>query len=325
MSVSVDLHHNILERLTLNKMNNDIYQKLNLSDDEVLLLKETKQKVKVSKPLLGLLGFFLFLMIVSRGTQPALAISIILTIIDVVIIFALYIKAENKYNLLTKQLVVSKLFKQHFDNVVYEPEKGFEEDYIDSLELVDNGNEYESNDLLSGTYKGINFEQADVDIVQVTSNGKTTTRTTLFEGRWIIVDFIKNFNGYHQVRSNGSFFKNSKPRSLFFEKHKTNKVKFESNKFNEQFSCFSNNNQEAYYLITPNMMEKMSEFTDYVNCEVNFGFINNQLHVAIDNRVNAFEVNGKDINESFIRQIEYEMELIKKVIDELDLEVDIFK
>lgn len=304
-------------------MNEDIVKKLNLSTDEISSINEAKNKVKLSKPLLIALAFSLIVFIMSYSYR-FMFLPLTVSIIIIVIISLKYTKAHNIYNMLVKEIVVNKLFKQNFDNVVYNPIAGFEEAYIEDLEMISSGNIYSSNDLVSGTYKGVNFKQADVLIQTETSNGKTTTVTTNFEGRWIIVDFIKNFNGYHQVRSNGAFFANRKP-GKFFGKHKTKAIKFENVEFNKQFSSYTDQEAEAFYLITPQMMEKLTMFKVYMNCEVVYGFIDNKLHVAIYNDRNAFEVDGRDVDMNFINDIQRDINLIKKVIDELDLDIDIFK
>ena len=157
------------------------------------------------------------------------------------------------------------------------------------------GNRFFSGDLLSATYKNVGFLQSDVLIQQVTSNGKTTTTTTLFKGRWIVCDFIKNFNSYHHP------------------------------KFNDNFTTYTADHREAYYLINPGYMERIDNLTTYINSEVVYGFIDNKLHVAIFNNQDAFEVKGNRLDEDFIKRIEDDIKLITLIIDELDLELDIFK
>lgn len=299
-------------------------EKLNLSDKDIEKIEMAKEKIKFNPILLILLGVSVVLFLLTLIDISGLTVvSGIVIGIFMILTGYNYAAKRGEYNDIVKEIVITNLFKSEFEHVNYNPEQGFDKKYIDSLELIAKGNTYESNDLLMASYKGVGFSQADVHIQQVTSNGKTTTTTTYFKGRWIVVDFIKNFEGNHQVRSNGSFFKNKKPGQFFGRK--LDLLKFESVEFNNMFTSYTSDQKEAYYLITPHMMEKMTQFRDYVNCEVNYGFIDNKLHLAIYNNTNAFEVGGRDVDEQFIQNVLYEMDLIKRVIDELDLDVDLYK
>lgn len=300
----------------------------NLSDRDIEKITEAKREVKVNPIFLGLtivsLLFFLYSASSIRDNISGLVIfAIPITLVFGGITFGMYFKKSRVYKDIVKEVLITRMFEQEFEHVNYVPTKGFEKAFIDDTEMYDRGNTYASNDLLSASYKGIGFMQADVNIQNVTSNGKTTTTTTYFRGRWIVCDFIKNFEGYHQVRSNGSFFANKKPRKYFGTK--TKEIDFESVEFNKRFSCYTNDEQEAFYLITPNYMDKMMNFQDFVNCEVVYGFINNKLHIAIYNNRNAFEMSGSQINDYFIDSVKYDIKLIKDVIDNLDLDLDIYR
>lgn len=301
-------------------MNLDTYKtQFNLSDEDIEAIKKAKSEVKFNPIALGITLLGAFVMLVSQ----MYIIGIPFVLVPAVVALVMYSRKSTQYKNTVKEILVRKMFEREFDHVTYSPTKGFDQRFIDDTEMYDKGNTYSSNDLLSASYKGIGFMQADVSIQNVTSNGKTTTTTTYFKGRWIVCDFIKNFDGYHQMRSNGSFFANKKPRKFFGTK--TKEIDFESVEFNKRFSCYTNDEREAFYLITPDYMEKMTAFKDFVNCEVVYGFINNKLHIAIYNNHNAFEMSSRNITDQFINSVEYDIRLIKDVIDNLDLHTDLFK
>ncbi len=303
---------------------------VDLTEKEINTLESAKAKVKLNIPLVVVASISFLAFTLSVKTDPLFGIvsfsfpAIIILIASSVGIGVLYSKASKAYSLVVKEIVIKKIFESAFDTINYQPNKGFEESYIGGLEMYERGNRYNSEDLLMGSYKGVGFSQADVDIKTVTSNGKTTTTVTNFKGRFIICDFFKDFEGYHQIRSNHSFFANKKP-GRFFGSRSAKEINFESNEFNKQFTCYTNNEQEAFYLITPNYMEVMSTLAKELNCEVVFGFIDHKLHIAIYNNEDAFEVSDNKINDIFVNRILKEAELIKYVIDGLQLDLDIFK
>lgn len=297
----------------------------NLTEKDIKKITEAKAEVKVNPIFLviTIIGVVIFLASLASQGGMAFVLGIPLILIPGAITIGMYMSKSRVYKDTIKEVLITKMFEKEFEHVNYSPTQGLDQDFIDDTEMYDKGNTYSSNDLLTASYKGIGFMQADVNIQNVTSNGKTTTTTTYFKGRWIVCDFIKNFDGYHQVRSNGSFFANKKPRKFFGTKTKA--IDFESVEFNKRFSTYTNDEKEAFYLITPDYMAKMINFRDYVNCEVVYGFINNRLHIAIYNNHNAFEMSGSNITDQFINSIKYDIELIKDVINNLDLDVDIFK
>lgn len=302
-------------------------EQYNLSEKDIQKIEKAKENIKFNPILLVVSIISVVLSVFSfttLGTMNALfIITIPIALISSIALMGMYFSKKRIFVNQVKEILVTKIFETEFTHVSYLPSQGFDNGFIDDTEMYDRGNTYSSNDLLSASYKGIGFMQADVNIQNVTSNGKTTTTTTYFKGRWIVCDFIKNFDGYHQIRSNGSFFNNKKPRKFFGTK--TKEIDFESVDFNKKFSCYTNDEKEAYYLITPEYMEKMTNFQEFVNCEVVYGFINNKLHIAIYNNQNAFEMSGTTVSDDFINSVIYDMKLIKDVIDGLALDVDIFK
>lgn len=303
-----------------------LQKRLNLSDQEIEQIKKEQADVVFNKIILLISAVALTISLTAYFVFQEIGIFISGIVVIVILmgigIYA-YDKESKEFSQIVKDTIVKGLFKEEFTEVIYQPEKGFDESFISDTEMYSTGNRYYTDDLLSANYKGVGFMQADILMQQVTSNGKTTTTTTLFHGRWFICDFIKDFNGYHQIRSNGGFFKNTKPFNWFGTK--TKKFEFEGKAFTNKFTAYTTDEQEAFYLINPGYMERLEKFVDYINEEIVFGFIDNKLHVAIYNNKDAFELKGKNLDQAFVDNIEEDIKLIKLIIDELDLELDIFK
>ena len=305
-------------------MVNKLQKRLNLSDKDIEVIKKEQSDVVFNKSIIIMIIVVLAISSILQliSGAPYFLVGIFIIIILTFIGIYLYYKEKKEFSLAVKDIIINGLFTEAFEKVLYQPEKGLSESFIKNTGLYPMGNRFYSDDLLSASYKGVGFFQSDVLIQQVTSNGKTTTTTTLFKGRWIVCDFIKNFNGQHQIRSNG-FFKNRKPFRFFNDS--LDKFQFEDQQFNDDFTTYTTDQSEAYYLINPSYMEKIKYMTNYIGAEVVYGFIDNKLHVAIFNNEDAFEVKGKSIDESFVTRIENDINLIKLIIDGLDLDLDIFK
>ena len=225
-----------------------------------------------------------------------------------------------------KNIFVLKSLKNNFDNIVYNPNNGFDERFVDEVGMLDTGDRYHSNDFISGVYKGIKFEQADVHIEEKheekDEDGKTrTVWETLFRGRLMVFDFNKSFKENIQVTS-----KYFDAESLPWGK-KFTRVKMEDVEFNKNFCVYAQSEHEAFYILTPHFMEKLKEVTNKLNCGVMFCFVDNRLHIAIDNNEDSFEYNVfKVINEQEIEaDIIKDIKVITDFVNELSLDNNLFR
>ena len=247
----------------------------------------------------------------------------------IIITFIIDIIPTNKFNLAFKEVVVLKALKEVFTDLIYEPERGLDIYIIKNTGMMDMGDRYSSNDYISGKYKNINIVQADVHIeeenVTTDSDGNTTTSyETIFKGRWIIFDFNKNFNANIQVREKG--FGNARI-SNWGEKIKYKKIMMENEVFNNNFLIYAQNEHDAFYVLTPSLMEKIQKLANNISGKLLFCFINNKLHIGIDNNEDAFEHSiFAKINEANIsNEVLQDIKLITTFVDELNLDNNLFR
>ena len=211
----------------------------------------------------------------------------------------------------------------------YEPEKGIDEAIIRNTQMMDMGDRYSSNDYISAKYKNISVEQADVHIEEkhksTDSDGHTrTTWVTIFRGRWMIFDFNKNFKANIQVSQKG--FSNSKINN-WGNDLKYKKVMMEDQIFNNIFRTYAQSEHEAFYVLTPSLMEKIKNLAIDINGKILLCFIDNKLHVGIQNNEDSFEhsIFTKIDEDKVIEEISRDIKLITNFIDELDLDNDLFR
>lgn len=195
---------------------------------------------------------------------------------------------KSKYALIYKREVVEAALRGVFDNLYFDPENGFDKSVIGDTGMMEMGNRYQSDDYISGTYNGVNFERSDILIQNVQSSGKTTTVITYFEGPWMIFDFPKPFRCDLQV-SERSFSYNRSNTGFFGLGGYMQKLSTESEAFNKKFEIYAEDPHEAFYILTPHMMEYLTSTTHQIEGDIMFCFVGNKLHVALNNGRNAFE------------------------------------
>ena len=239
-------------------------------------------------------------------------------------------KQKREYILKFKKYFVQSALKTVFTDLTYHPEQGMPRDVIASTKMMYMGDRYSSNDYISGRYKDIGFRQADVHIEEeresTDSDGNTTTYwVTIFRGRWMIFDFNKTFKADLQVCQ--KFFGNNKI-SNWGNDTKFEKVKLESVDFNKRFNVYAQSDHEAFYLLTPPIMEKIIKLDDMNQGRLLLCFIDNKLHIGLYDGKDSFEHAPifKQINEEQVRSnISNDIKQITMFIDELDLDNDLFR
>ena len=229
-----------------------------------------------------------------------------------------------------KNYFVKRTLEKIFTDLQYNPDRGIHKAVISGTGMMYTGDRYTTNDLITGKYKNINFMQSDVHIEEehesTDSDGHTTTYyVTIFQGRWMIFDFNKTFKANVEVCEKG--FSGNQANTLF-GKSKYQKVKMESEEFNKKFRVYAQDPHDAFYIITPSLMEKIKRLEAANKGKLFLGFCNNQLHVGIHDGSDSFEPGScfsKINEEEVMNRMSTDVSKITMFVDELELDNDLFR
>ena len=283
---------------------------------------ENQRKVVLTFAIINIVFLLLGVIVFSLHT----ALSVIFFAAAIIFFFAGTMPKYNAYTIRFKRELVETVLKRTFDNLCFEPKKGISRGVIAGTGMMRMGNRFYSNDYISGRYKNTAFEQSDVCIQNVTSDGKNTHTTTYFKGRWMIFDFNKNFAADLLVRESGFYYTKRKGGLFVSEEERMKRLKLEDEQFNREFDVFAQNEHEAYYMLTPHIMEAIRELNAKVSGKLILCFVNSKLHVGVHNKKDAFEaLIFKRIDESMFLNIEKDIKVITSFIDELNLDRNIYK
>jgi len=292
--------------------------------EEVELLRKKAKK----NALIGIfssIGLAVLVSLITKG--PFLFFFII--IIGIVITSIVNKKPTREFTMAFKEVFVKKSLETVFTDLVYEPEKGLNSAIIANTRMMNMGDRYTSNDFISGRYKNINIIQADVHIEEehqtTDSDGHTTTTwVTIFRGRWMVFDFNKTFKANIQVSQKG--FGNSRI-SNWGAQVKYKKVMMEDQAFNNNFRTYAQDEHEAFYILTPSLMEKIKNLTNNISGKLLFCFVDNKLHIGLQNGKDSFEHSiYKQIDEEKVtNEIQKDIKLITNFVDELSLDNTLFR
>lgn len=298
--------------------------------NEQLLYELNRERKKVL-PAFCIFYFFLvlgilFFVIVPTGPR-FLLYSIIFFVISALVYFAWYSPNRKKYVANYKESIVQTLFREQFDHVNYLPGKGFSKNFIKETGFMMLGNRYSSEDMVLAQYKNIPFTRCDVTIQDHRSNGKSSYTVTYFQGRWITLKCNKQFSTDVQIIQKGFSYSDRKRKSfLFRSEDRRHKVEFENEAFNSKFECYCQTDQDAFYLITPQIMEKLMQYSLVADGKLMLGFRNNIIHLAINSNKDALEPHiwGALTYQNDILPVKKEINIITDFINLLSLDRTIF-
>ncbi len=224
-----------------------------------------------------------------------------------------------------KKFFVLTTIQNNFDDVIYNSDKGFEKSFIDSIGMMKTGDRYYSNDHICARYRNTKFAQSDITIKEQheekDENGETkVVWETIFCGQLIIFDFNKKFKTNIQVSSAG-FMADTLPDNKSFTTIVT-----ESSEFNNNFTVYTENEHDAFYLLTPHFMGRLNSLYKKFNASIMFAFLDNKVYIAIDTRDDKLEVDPfTPIDEgNIIEKIQNDLVPIVELIDEINANNEIF-
>lgn len=240
----------------------------------------------------------------SEREQSCFLLIMVIAIILIILGVKFNTKYSKEFKKIYKEIFVEGTLKENFNNVYYDPTRGFSEMAVRGFDLNMMGNRFRSEDYIRASFKGINFETSDVYIAQHTSSGKSSHTTVYFEGRMIILDFPEKYVNSVRVYSKAFAYRQGRLSGLV-----SNKVAMESVDFNKIFDVLTLNDHDAFYLLTPQLMERFQVLQRRYG-SIAFHIRGNKLIIAFN------EVNNNAFDpKSMWSKIEYEAEKRKVQAD----------
>jgi hypothetical protein len=236
-------------------------------------------------------------------------------------------KREGDYKEYFKDTFVRSLLQNMIPGSDYEPKNGFPREFIRGTGLMLMGSIYNSEDYIKGTYNGVAFERADVVIEDEStdSDGNTTT-TTYLRGRWMVFESNKDFSADLQIVQKGFGYANRR-KSIFVKKvDRRHEFQTEDEEFNKKFQCLCQNESEAFYLLTPGIMQGLMKLAAEADGKIMVGFVDNRLHVVVNSRKDSLEPPiFRAFSEKDFEEVKREFYAITSFVETVNLDRKIFK
>ncbi|MCI8608310.1 MAG: DUF3137 domain-containing protein [Firmicutes bacterium] len=190
-------------------------------------------------------------------------------------------RAYNKFNQAFKSKYVLSVVSANPDlkDLAYSQKRGFTYDEIRNAAVVACGQQqyFLSEDLLTGTYKDIEFRFSDVTSRRMVRRGKKNVIEEIFEGQVMSFsefDERKISDGHLQIFQK-EFLSNIKGWTA------DHKIETDNALFNKKFQVYAADEHNAYYVLTPQVIEKIMEFSEAVGEQIAVTFRGKYMFVAI--------------------------------------------
>ena len=180
----------------------------------------------------------------------------------------------------------------------------------------------EGSDHIKAVYHGLNIELGDISLIDESEfteeDGHTEkNKVTFFKGQWLTCDFGKELAGEVYISERAK----KKRRGMKSD------VSMDNEQFDTRFCVRANNPQEAFYILTPHMMEYITAMADKSGGLVYMSFLRNgKMHVAVQTGHDFFELGKTNTDVETLRQkFLDELRWFTDIVDTLRVEDTLYK
>ena len=220
--------------------------------------------------------------------------------------------------------VISNVLNEVFETVEYNPFGSISSVSSAGMVFPFSYNKLRGSDYIKATYRGLNIELSDVELIDMEElndddeNTGGRSEKTVFKGQWLICDFGKELSGEVHISGKSKIFHGGSVKG---------NVKMENEQFNKQFFVNAQDPQEAYYILTPHMMEYILSMSEKIGGTVYMSFLRGgKLHVAVQTGHDFFELGSGNVDiESLQNKFLEELHWYTSIIDELQLTDTLYK
>lgn len=277
-------------------------------------INDSKARFNKAKAVMVTGGILLALSVFFSGNLIFILISAAVLIVGIYGTSAEMALVKRQLN----RAVIPQILSEYFEDVVYNPEGTVPLDQV-SEAFWGEYNRHMGSDYIKCRYHGIDIEMSDLTLEKVTHRTVTDEKgntkqeeevETLLHGQWMIFDFHK------QLSANVRLLANTKKRK--------DGIETENMAFNNKFRISSSSPHDAFYVLTPHMMEHILQVTANAGGNVDFMFMmDGKLHLAMHTHKNHFETGDLKntsldaLRDKFRGEIDFILSVVNELKDEL--------
>jgi hypothetical protein len=192
-----------------------------------------------------------------------------------------------------RSYLTSAISKSLFPGSQFNKKDGFVEDEVLRPGFFAKSDRFHSNDLLDATYDGVSFDQCHFQLEKKTSSKNGSSYDTYGQGTMYRFNFTRTFKGRVKVmekRTMASLTGLSATQCILYDDPSLKKVETEYIEFNNKFEVLASDETMAFYLLTPQMQEKIMSFEGKFKGAFYLALVDNHLYIVVNNSDDSFKI-----------------------------------
>ena len=295
-----------------------------LTEADMVELVDASRRARtkgIVKTVIGILIMLLAFLLAEDKEEGDLLYSagVIVTVIGGGFLCAGLITLKGYKGHIKEQLsrsVVPQVLSEIFDDVEYDAYRHISPEVIHASGAFPFAyDKVSGGDYIKASYRGVGLELCDlmleeeVRTTSTDSDGNSTSDTSnriVFVGQWLILDFHKELSADLGV----------------FEglRKQYDQIETENAEFNKRYGISCDSVHDAFYILTPNMMEHIMAMDRRAGGKIYLRFLREgKIHVAVHSRRDHFEVGNLNDADLATLQLKFRSEVryVTELIDAL--------
>lgn len=264
-----------------------------ITEEQLEIMRNKARKRQNIAIVLTLLAFlvYIFMFYAVLSEKESMSVLFVVKIVFAAAVFAVATfgllwfivvhRTYEKFNANYKSKYVIQVLNNipGFEQLEYQPDGGFTWDEIQNAGVVAKGEKqhFKSEDQLLGEYENVKFRISDVVTKKTVRRDDKREVEEIFGGQVLCLfgfDDMKVSKGHIQIFEK-EFLSN------FSGWKAEHRIQTESEAFQNRFQIYAEDEHNAYYILTPQRIEKIMEFADAVEGQISLVFYDEKLFAAV--------------------------------------------
>ena len=307
----------------------NIYQKIQPELEQIEKLRLTALKKKKEAVIFAIILGGIGLLLLPKLGIFALAIAIA---IAALFYFFYPVSALKTFKHNFKLKVIQSVATHLEPSSIYSPYRGISQSAFKSTGHYRTGiDRYSSEDHFSATIGSTDVQfseiHAEYKTTSTDSNGNTSTSWhDIFKGVLFIADFHKHFNTWLLIKPDNESVPVFGWLSKKIQGMSSSHIRMEDPDFEKHFKVNAGNDQQARYILTPDMQQRILELREIYGSKIIISFKDTNVYITAPKKADYYEPNLKEsaLNQSQISRIAQQIEFYFNIVKMLNLNTRIW-
>lgn len=285
---------------------------------------KVRGRILIVASIMLVLGLIVYGIMWRNGSRdPRLPFGIALAIV-----FAFGVGQYRKLAKTYKTIVVRRVVGALGQGLSYSADSRFTKQDFLSMDLFNlRCEQWRAEDEICGRKNAVGYAILEAKATRTEGSGKNRRTVTIFKGVIVRLDFNKYFQGHTVVIPNsegkilGGLFGESSSRG------RKEICRMENVEFENAFSVYATDQQEARYILTPKLMDLIMRARARINEGVRLSFQANSVFMTLPGQADRFELSlfGRPVTpDGIVGELAGVVRLAEDLVDTLDLETRIW-